>query len=278
MVEAPDFEGRPPLHHLVNSKQSGNFMECLKVLLDNGADINQTDLTGRSSVHIAAIGQKAQRLKNLIEKDADLCLKNNAQQSGLHFAMKYLPDITCNALESKFDRSIQLSTTRLETDAETELRMDLNVLMPPISVSADSTNSPRSEVELFTDILPSHQGSSRRLVEKILLHPLSQTYLNLKWAQTQKFYYLLIVLTHLVYSVVFSIYSLSVYRVLCPYNATTSKTSENMTSATNESGNIKCREHFSIGAYQGNFFLFSFLISNDTYLRSEFPKMVAYSL
>mgnify|MGYP001179272960 FL=1 len=75
-------------------------MECLKVLLDNGADINQTDLTGRSSVHIAAIGQKAQRLKNLIEKDADLCLKNNAQQSGLHFAMKYLPDITCNALES----------------------------------------------------------------------------------------------------------------------------------------------------------------------------------
>ena len=156
--------------------------------------------------------------------------------------------------------------------------MDLNVLMPPISISADSANSPRSEVELFTDILPSHQGSSRRLVEKILLHPLSQTYLNLKWAQTQKFYYLLIVLTHLVYSVVFSIYSLSVYRVLCPYNATTSKTSENMTSATNESGNIKCREHFSIGAYQGNFFLFSFLISNDTYLRSEFPKMVAYSL
>ena len=149
---------------------------------------------------------------------------------------------------------------------EWSLRMDLNVLMPPISASAASTNSPRSEVELFTDILPSHKGSSRRLVEKILLHPLSQTYLNLKWAQTQKFYYLLIVLTHLVYSVVFSIYSLSVYRVLCPYNATTSKgTSENMTTATNESGNIKClsngREHFSIGAYQGNFCLFSFLIS-----------------
>ena len=151
---------------------------------------------------------------------------------------------------------------------EWSLRMDLNVLMPPISASAASANSPRSEVELFTDILPSHKGSSRRLVEKILLHPLSQTYLNLKWAQTKKFYYLLIVLTHLVYSVVFSIYSLSVYRVLCPYNATTSKTSENMTmTATNESGNIKCQpydgEKFSIGTYRGNLYLlFNFAIEN----------------
>ena len=68
-------------------------MECLKILIKNGADINQTDFTGRTAVHIASVGAKGGRLKNLIDKDADLCLKNNASHSGLHFAMKYLPQV-----------------------------------------------------------------------------------------------------------------------------------------------------------------------------------------
>ena len=76
-------------------------MECLKILLDNGADINQTDFTGISAVQIAAIGAKSQRIKNLIEKEADICLKNKAGLSGLHFAMKYLPEATIAALESR---------------------------------------------------------------------------------------------------------------------------------------------------------------------------------
>ena len=100
-VDATDYEGRPPLHHLMNSKRSGFSMECLKILLDNGADINQTDFAGNSAVHIAAVGAKSQRIKNLIEKEADICLKNNVNLSGLHFAMKYLPEATVAALESR---------------------------------------------------------------------------------------------------------------------------------------------------------------------------------
>ena len=54
-VEAIDLEGRPPLHHLINSKQSGGgSKECLKILLDNGADINQTDYTGQTFVETNA--------------------------------------------------------------------------------------------------------------------------------------------------------------------------------------------------------------------------------
>ena len=68
--------------------------------------------TGRSAVHIAAIGGKAQRLTNLIDNDADICLKNNSDQTGIHFAMKYMPEATITALENRFDRSINLSNTR----------------------------------------------------------------------------------------------------------------------------------------------------------------------
>ena len=214
-VTACDFGGRPPLHHLINSKQFGSSMDCLKILLKHGADINQTDFTGRTALHIAAVGAKAQRLKNLIDKDADLCLRNNAGQSGLHFAMKYLPHVTVSAINARLDRSITMATTKLETDAETEIRMDLNVVMAP--PSKIKRPEPRSQVELYSELMDHHAGPSKYLVESVLKHPLSQIYLKLKWAQTQKFYYLFIVFTHLIYSMTYSMYSISVYRLLCPY-------------------------------------------------------------
>merc|ERR1712223_2045469 len=138
----------------------------------HGADINQTDFTGQTAVHIAAIGAKAQRLKNLIDKDADICLKNNAGQSGLHFAMKYLPHVAVSALGAKLDRSITMATTKLETDAESEVRMDLNVVMAP-SKKERQGSEPRSQVELYSDLMDHHAGPSKYMVEKILQHPLS---------------------------------------------------------------------------------------------------------
>ena len=91
--------------------------------------------------------------------------------------------------------------TRFETEAESDLRLDMDVLCPPSKGPSMNSIMPRSKVELFTEILESPNGSSRKLVEKILLHPLSQAYLNLKWAQCQKFYYLLVVMMHVVYSI-----------------------------------------------------------------------------
>ena len=83
----------------------------------------------------------------------------------------------------------------------------------------------RSQVELYSELMEHHAGPSKCLVESILKHPLSQIYLKLKWSQTQKFYYLFIVLPHLIYSIVYSMYSISVYRVLCPYPTENAKDS-----------------------------------------------------
>ena len=38
-VNAQDKEGRPPLHCVINSKLKGGT-NCIKILLDNGADVN----------------------------------------------------------------------------------------------------------------------------------------------------------------------------------------------------------------------------------------------
>ena len=118
--------------------------------------------------------------------------------------------------------------------------MDFNILIPP---SSTTSKVHRSEVEIFTEILPYHSGSSRKMVEKILLHPLSQTYLNLKWAQTQKFYWFGILLTHLIYSICFSTYSLTMYRVLCPY---TNSSPLDPTRFKNSEKNSSCLEKDSL--------------------------------
>lgn len=78
-----------------------------------------------------------------------------------------------------------------------------------------------SDVQLFTEILQmshSHCSSSRCNtscpIDRILMHPLSQGYLHLKWAQ-YRWVYLTMVLSHLVYSITYSVYAVLVYKDLC---------------------------------------------------------------
>ena len=163
-IEQTDSEGRSPLHYVVNSAQKGGTRQCLKLLVDKGANIDQKDNMGMTPVHIAAFNVKASRLEYLISAGADLCIRNNAKQSGLFFAMKYLPHVTTSALETRLNRSIY------ETDLQqpAQIKLDFGMLLPPSTVNI--ANPPRSEVELFVELLP----FQRTDVEKILLHPLPQ--------------------------------------------------------------------------------------------------------
>ena len=80
----------------------------------------------------------------------------------------------------------------------------------------------RSEVEMFNDLLTVRREQFTGFdyysnpIEKLLLHPLTQCYLHLKWSHNMKFYMWGYIFPHLIYSVFYSAYSLIIYRALCP--------------------------------------------------------------
>ena len=187
----------------------------MKVLLEKGADIDQCDSSGNSCIHIAAVGQKLNTLNYLIKKKADLCIRNKSNKSGLQFAMKYLPSTTVEALKDRFDRSIEIMQDDDYKRVDSEVRLDFDLFLPPIS-KPNST----SEMALIQELISyrkingvNHNNSEN--IKHLLIHPLTQSYLYLKWSKIWVFYYGLL-LAHLIYSLVYSAYALIFYHNLCP--------------------------------------------------------------
>lgn len=203
-VDSLDCEGRPPLHFAINSNLKG-ATECMQLLLNRGANINQGDVNGTTALHLAALNRKIRRVKLLIKNGADLCLRNKAGKSALYFVMKYVPN-TLKTIEERLDSGMQIG--RPEQEYETSVKMDFNLLMP------SAGNYYISEVGLFTEILQMHNNDPARL-EKILMHPLSLSFLHLKWQQIKWLYYIIILISHLIYSITYSVYIVSVYNGLC---------------------------------------------------------------
>ena len=65
--------------------------ECLKLLLDAGADVNKPDQRGNTSLHIAAFGTNVECLKLLIEAEADVNANTTTPIAVLkHVIMKFI--------------------------------------------------------------------------------------------------------------------------------------------------------------------------------------------
>jgi ankyrin repeat protein len=68
--------------------------DILKLLIENGADINAKDNQGNSPIHGAIENNEIHILRLLIEKGADINAKNNLGQSPLHLAVE-LDNFNC---------------------------------------------------------------------------------------------------------------------------------------------------------------------------------------
>ena len=198
--------------------------ECMRILLRHNADSSLSDNTNRTALHLAAMELSQNRVNILIEAGADVSAKMDHGKPALFFIMKYCPN-SISALEKRLDSALSLSN---EDNDNCEVRMDFTSLIPKKAKrkpkgekSYNNFRNPRSfpkaiasEVSFFKEVLLINNGT-RNLSEKIILHPLSQGYLHLKWLQIKWCYYFLL-FCHLVYSMTYSIYAVLIYKTLCP--------------------------------------------------------------
>ena len=93
---------------------------------------------------------------------------------------------------------------------------DIEVRLMTLTLKNELTMS-RYFLALLQEILKVYESDSRidyteaEQLEKVLLHPLTQCFLNLKWHQIRIFYYVLM-LSHIVFSLIYSFYVYALYR------------------------------------------------------------------
>lgn len=82
-VDAPGAQDRTALQRACG----GNQLECVKLLLDLGADKNKTDKAGRTPLHWASIGGHVEVVEHLLSLDVNTSLQTSSGQTALHSAI-----------------------------------------------------------------------------------------------------------------------------------------------------------------------------------------------
>jgi ankyrin repeat protein len=157
-VDSEDCDGRPPLHFAINSKMNG-ATEAMQLLVDHNADINMADANGNTALHLAAVSKKITRVNLLIRGGADVCMRNRAGKSALHFVMKHVPN-SLRTVEERMDSGIRPDSV-FESDTEkTTVKLNFNFLLPAKSRHPCVAVS---EVGLFMEVLRLHNNDPAKL-------------------------------------------------------------------------------------------------------------------
>ncbi|KAF4518750.1 hypothetical protein B566_EDAN006154 [Ephemera danica] len=81
-TELQDLQGRSPLHVAALH----NSVDCIKLLLANGSNLEARDTCGRTPLHAAAAGGHKAALETLLRWRADVLAKDEHQNTALHLA------------------------------------------------------------------------------------------------------------------------------------------------------------------------------------------------
>ena len=92
--------------------------DAIKLLLDNGADINTTDAAGWSALHFAAANGHVDVVQSLLKHTANVEAKDNDGWSALHLAAKYG---STNTIKLLLDHGADINTTNKEGQSALDL-------------------------------------------------------------------------------------------------------------------------------------------------------------
>ncbi|XP_054734115.1 transient receptor potential channel pyrexia isoform X2 [Anastrepha obliqua] len=192
-------DGRTALHAAI-VKQSRS-LDCCNALLKAGANVNKADNFGYTPLHIAALNEFSNCVYTFIEHGADITARTMGNVSALSFIVRRTPEIIPK-LTAKMDSSIKVNDHEIG-DVDCEIKLDFRLLVPPTSLE-------RGETELLLSLIEVGQ-------KRLLMHPLCETFLFLKWRRIRKFF-LMSLLYHAIYVILFTMYIVGVYARNCDKN------------------------------------------------------------
>lgn len=108
-VNATDINGNTPIFLAILEPENG--LELIKLLVENGANINHKNNIDQTALHWAVLEQDQAMVQYLIENGADIFQKDVMRRSALHFASenevnKQLQSFLTNQFVTKLDQAI----------------------------------------------------------------------------------------------------------------------------------------------------------------------------
>merc|ERR1719509_38714 len=207
LINAQDKDGRTPLFVCTFSK-CPTSIECMDILIKKGADVDKANNVGYTPLHMAAINRDVHKVTFLISKDADLSLKNQAGLSALHFINRKVPQCM-KFFEQRLDSGVKLDRRRNEFGAR--IQIDFQKIVRNINQSEKNSNA------FFLEIANTpHQ--------RLLKHPLIESFLHIKWNQYKYLHGFTSILTHFIFALVYTVYVITTFRILCKADVEVSRT------------------------------------------------------
>ncbi|ALC43922.1 pyx [Drosophila busckii] len=195
-VNAVYRDGRTALHAAI-VKQS-RCLDCCNALLKAGADVNKADDYGYTPLHIAALNEFSSCVYTFIEHGADITARTDGHTSALTFIVRRCPEIIPKLMH-KLDSSITANEHEIG-DVDCQIKLDFRLLVP-------SSSMEKGETELMLTLIEVGQ-------KRILMHPLCETFLFLKWRRIRKFF-LMSLAYHTLFVLLFTLYVIGVYVRCC---------------------------------------------------------------
>ena len=234
-----------PLHYVLLSgkrNRSKAVVECMELLLSKNVNVNAIEITGQTALHFAAIRSEEKWVDVLIRNGAYFCGRSNDESSSLYIVIKNCP----NCIMTTLDTCIIGPDGRMNEDKlsmkQTSAKGFSEIMLNFEHLQHGSWNTPTIKCDptvFFMNILDLKKNNDdpnfHLAVKDIFMHPSTQSYVYFRWFKAKWLYYSLVLLSHLVYSSLFSAYSVILYKNICkPIAYPTDDWQSNIVALSNE--------------------------------------------